>query len=73
MEFRISLYLHLFFTDHRSCVRLFISNKYKNVCDLENYISKTFNISKSFYLVSNGALLPKLEDVRILKEGDIVM
>lgn len=73
-NFRITLYLSHFFADHRSISRIYVTENMKYIRDLENHITKIFELSNPFYLSTNSLhYLPSLEDIRILEKNEIIM
>lgn len=72
-SFRVTLFLQHFFSDQRGSCRVYITSHMKTIQDLQNHINDIFHLDKDFYLISNNLFLPNAEDVRILKEDDIVM
>ncbi|KAJ8927889.1 hypothetical protein NQ314_019633 [Rhamnusium bicolor] len=70
-NFRITINLSSFFHDHRNRARIFINDDIATINDLQDRIKKIFYID-NFHLTSQNEFLPPSEDVRILRNDDII-
>ncbi|XP_072383091.1 uncharacterized protein [Diabrotica undecimpunctata] len=70
-NFILVINLSEFFTDHRQRARIFINEKIKKVEDLQHKIANCFGI-ENFILTSSNEYLPPAEDVRIIRNDDVV-
>lgn len=61
------------FNDHRQLAKIYITENFATIRDVENHIAETFNIKSIFYLKVENHFLPSVEDARLLNDGDIVL
>ncbi|KAG5887927.1 hypothetical protein JTB14_003023 [Gonioctena quinquepunctata] len=70
-NFRVIVNLSNFFSDHRHRARVFVSENIQTIQDLQDKISRIFQI-QSFHLTSQNEFLPPSEDVRILQNDELL-
>lgn len=74
LNFRVKVDLSLFYTDARKLSYIFVdATKIFNVLHLHTKIQNIFGITKPFYLYVNNVFLPVNEDVRIIKDDEIIV
>lgn len=70
-SFRVSVCLKRYFRDVRALCFVLVTRK-RTVKWLERKIQKLFHINDTFYLTTNGHLLPSTERLGLLNPDDIV-
>lgn len=73
-NFRVRIDLSQFYNDERRMSYVYIDkDEITNVLHLQIRIQKIFGIIRPLYLVINNVFLPANEDIRVIKEDEVLV